>query len=275
MQQTDSRFAERGKELCGIVKLINNQSVTTATVFVANADVKTFGQWWLLLNVCGNEFVYQLDTLNNANLTLPDTELETVACLLVKREDVCYEVARASVGNHYLCDTLRLKMDRLVANPPHYEQPSPSEYEKFISTADNYYDGVDVSNLQAKANARYQSVKDYSTAFDKFYASGGNADYYNSVQSQIVQVFVQFPPYYPLIRKYKQSFFVRIDFPSSDKFFVLGVLQDEGKIRYICYGLPIDNDDVNDKDFVLVECEPVNFYMLFQDADNGQITVLK
>ena len=77
-----------------------------------------------------------------------------------------------------------------------------------------------------------------------------------------------------MIRKYKGSFFVRIDFPSSDKYFVLGVLQANGQIRYICYGLPAERDGFEDKDFVFVDNSPVSFWMLFQDADTGQISAL-
>ena len=49
LQQSDKRFACRGRELCGMVKLVNNSaSDTLVTVFVANADNGGFGEWWLL-----------------------------------------------------------------------------------------------------------------------------------------------------------------------------------------------------------------------------------
>ena len=149
-----------------------------------------------------------------------------------------------------------------------------SAYEQFVASTENFYDDVNVTNLKAKADSRYRSVSEYSSAFERYYASGGNAEYYASVREEISKVFVQFPPYYPLIRKYKESFFVRIDFPSSDKFFVLGVLQSKGQIRYICYGLPAEKEEFEDKDFVYVDNAPQAFWMLFQDASTGQISAL-
>ena len=66
LQQTDKRFAERGKELCGMVKLINNdKAVTSVTVFVTNANDNSFGEWWLLLGFGRERIAKQLSTLAN------------------------------------------------------------------------------------------------------------------------------------------------------------------------------------------------------------------
>lgn len=273
LQQSNKRFAQRNKELCGLVKLVNNsKEVTDVTVFVTNADVAMLGEWWVVLSFGRTRFANRLTTLNNCNFTLPLQPLENVSCLLVKREDRCYEAARAYMGEN-TCDLLYRQMESLVL--PKAEEEQASAYEQFVASTDNFYQGVDVGQLKLQADERYKSVGDYSTAFERYYASGGNRDYYESVQSEISKVFLQFPPYYPLIRKYKESFFVRIDFPSSDKYFVLGVLQSKGQIRYICYGLPAEKEGFSDKDFVYVDNAPVSFWMLFQDASTGQITAMK
>ena len=270
LQQTNPRFAERHKELCGLVKLINNGAGTDVTVFVTNADTHMLGEWWVLLGFGRTYFARQLDTLNNGNFNLPVQSLDKVSCLLVKREDRCYEAARAYI-NENVCDILARQMEELVRSVTFEDA---SAYEQFVASTENFYDGVDVQKLKVQADERYRSVSEYSSAFERFYASGGTADYYNSVKAEISRVFLQFPPYFPLIRKYSESFFVRIDFPSSDKYFVLGVLQSKGQIRYICYGLPAEKETISDKDFVFVDNSPVSFWMLFQDATTGQISVL-
>ena len=273
LQQSNPRFAERNKELCGLVKLINNGDIdTTVTVFVTNADVHMLGEWWVLLGFGRNYFAHQLDTLNNCQFNLPIQPLEKVSCVLVKREDRCYEAARAYIGEN-VCDILARQMESLLRSVT-YEPDDASVYEKFVASTENFYNGVDVQTLKVHADERYKSVTEYSNAFERFYASGGNTDYYDSVKTEISRVFVQFPPYFPLIRKYPESFFVRIDFPSSDRYFVLGVLQQNGQIRYICYGLPAEKQEITDKDFVYVDNSPVSFWMLFQDATTGQISAL-
>lgn len=270
LQQTNSRFAEQGKQLCGMVKLVNSANQTTVTVFVTNADTKTEGEWWLLLNFGGKCVSHKLQKLANDSFTLQQLSLQEVACLLVKREQSYFEVARAHLGSALLCDAL-------VAHVQTLPKTSMTPYEQFVASTNNFYPDVtvDVNALKKTAEQRYKVVEEYSDAFERFYASGGATNYYQTVKEEIVKVFVQFPPYYPLINKYQGSFFVRVDFPSSERYFVMGVLQQAGIIKYICYGLPAEKQNIADKDFVFVSNEPTSFYMLFQDANTGQITTMQ
>lgn len=267
-QQTDSRFAERGKELCGMVKFVNNAE-TRVTVFVTNADVAAFGEWWVLLCCDGNVFAHCLKTLNNDVFALPLQALDDIGVLLIKKEDECHEAAQAQLGRKNFCAMLARNMKQYIS-----EEDAATPYEQFVASTENFYEGADVEKLKAVHESRYKSVQEYSTAFERYYAAGATCDYYQSVKREIGKVFVQFPPYYPLIKKYLHSFFVRIDFPSSEKYFVLGLLQKNGIVRYICYGLPAEKENLNDKDFVFVDSEPTGFWMLFQDANTGQITAL-
>lgn len=276
LQQTDKRFAERGKELCGMVKLINgDKSVTNVTVFVTNADLRSFGEWWLLLGFGRERVALCLPTLTNATFNLPRKSIDSVGCVLVKKESKCYEAARAYVGDGSICDVLSRQKENLILERDVTEPDSQATmYEQFVASTGNYYGDGGVDKLRTQADERYRSVADYSAAFERYYAAGSSSDYYQSVKNEIANVFTQFPPYYPLIKKYSDAFFVRIDFPKSDKYFVLGVIESEGVIRYICYGLPAEGEQLDDKDFVYVDNSPVAFWMLFQDAQTGQITAL-
>lgn len=276
LQQTDKRFAERGKELCGMVKLINGEKATTSvTVFVTNADVRSFGEWWLLLGFGRERVAMQLNTLTNATFELPRKNIDAVGCVLVKKESKCYEAARSYIGDSGICDVLsRQKENLILERDVTEEEQAETLYEQFVASTRNFYDGDGIDKLKTRADSRYKSVADYSAAFERYYAAGSNSDYYQSVKSEIGKVFTQFPPYYPLIKKYSDAFFVRIDFPSSNKYFVLGVIEADGIIRYICYGLPADGEEFSDKDFVYVDNSPVSFWMLFQDAQTGQISAL-
>ena len=268
LQQSDPRFAARGKELCGMVKLVNNAQ-TDVTVFVTNVQMETFGEWWILLNFDGEVFARNLQTLNNDTFSYPLQNLDNVGCLLVKKEEAYSEVAFSEYGHRNLCATLRRNAKTLIE-----QNATSTPYEQFVASTRNFYEGMDVEKLKLNASSHYKSIAEYSSAFERYYAGNTDADYYQSVQKEISKVFVDFPPYYPLIKKYPQSFFVRIDFPSSEKYFVLGVLQQDQRVRYICYGLPVDKEELNDKDFVFVDNQPTSFWMLFQDAATGQITTL-
>lgn len=211
LQQSDKRFACRGRELCGMVKLVNNSaSDTLVTVFVANADNGGFGEWWLLLSFAESVFVKRLPDLNNRVFSLPVQQLDDVGCLLVKKEKRCYEVARASLGNASLCDKLVRNMDKLVdyvdVNAPRQNESqvttavdsmaatdnaavsvaaansaraavggeaADEEYKPYVSKAADNYVNLDLAGLRTNADGRYKSVEDYSEAFERFYAVGG------------------------------------------------------------------------------------------------------
>ena len=211
-----------------------------------------------------------MQKLANDSFALQQLSLQEVACLLVKREQSYFEAARAHLGSALMCDAL-------VAHVQTLPKTSMTPYEQFVASTNNFYPdvSVDVNALKKTAEQRYKVVEEYSDAFERFYASGGATNYYQTVKEEIVKVFVQFPPYYPLINKYQGSFFVRVDFPSSERYFVMGVLQQAGIIKYICYGLPAEKQNIADKDFVFVSNEPTSFYMLFQDANTGQITTMQ
>lgn len=270
-------------QTCGNIAAIQRQICRAWQGTVRNGEICQQGKHrgyrfrnqrrrYLFRRVVDNGGVYRryfcknLSTFNNFVFTLPLHSLDEIGCLLVKREDDCYEVAQGQYGTQNLTNVLRRNIRSCEDNS--------TPYEKFVASTENFYEGADVEKLKADADGRYKSVEEYSNAFERYYAAGGQDNYYQSVKREIGKVFLQFPPYYPLIRKYRESFFVRIDFPSSEKYFVLGLLQQEGKIRYICYGLPAEKEGFSDKDFVFVNNAPTNFWMLFQDADSGQITTL-
>ena len=269
LQQTNATFAQSGKQLCGMVKLTNSANQTSVKVFVTNFVPNPSVEWWILLNFGGKCLSHKVGNLSGESFDFAQLSLDEVACLLVVVDKSCTEVARAYLGSATLCDTLVHQMQWLVGQ-------NMTPYERFVSSTNNFYPNVsvDVDALKKSANNRYKVVEDYSSAFEKFYASGGIANYYQTVKEEIVKIFVQFPPYYPLINKYSGSFFVRIDFPSSEKYFVMGVLQQDNVIKYICYGLPAEKQGFCDKDFVFVPNQPTSFYMLFQDANTGQITTM-
>ncbi len=275
---TDNRFAIAEKQLCGMVKLVNNgEKFTSVSVFVTNANVRRFGEWWVLLSFGKKFYSHCLSTLNNEVFKVNETELDNVGCLLVKREDKCYVVCEAYTGSPGICDGLRRNASDLIAKAENGEtETSATPYEKFVASTENFYgdETLSVEKLKENADSKYKSVEEYSSAFERYYAAGRGDNYYRSVRNEISRLFLEFPPYYPLIEKYPQSFFVRIDFPSSDKYFVLGILQHEGSVRYICYGLPGGKEGFTDKDFVYVDNNPSGFWMLFQDAETGQITTL-
>ena len=68
------------------------------------------------------------------------------------------------------------------------------------------------------------------------------------------------------------SRFVRIDFDGSGKYYVVGAVYEEERLRYLCYGVPMHSPDLPEK-FVgiaqYVDCGETGFLLLYQDAETG------
>lgn len=268
----DNRYAVKGRQLCGMVKLegIGNNNLD-GKIFVTNVK-ESQGDWRCLVRINRNIYSRQCADLNNFAFTLPCNAAEDIACVLVNVNGENFAIVGwAYLGNKGNLDYLLAHAGSVIKSGG--EQWT--EYEKFVAATADFYGetkAVDVDSLIKNANSKYKSVEEYSTAFDKYYAGGRQDNYYQSVKKEITNLFLQFPPYYPLIKQFPDCFFIRVDFPAGDKFFVMGLLQKDNNVRYICYGLPGTKDGFEDKDFSYLPCGDGGFWMLYQDADTGQIT---
>lgn len=285
----NNRYATQGKQLCGMVKLINNgRSGINGSLVITNADKNYNGEWWLLLALDEKKFAYKVNVIDRYEFVVNTALLGNIGCVLVAKDSMCHIVACADVGTQKLSDYLSNNASTIISNAnsqgnvtitDDYSQQQSTQYEKFVAATDNYYGNVDtapkvdVDHLKQMVKQRYKTVDEYSDAFERYYATGRGDNYYDTVKREIAKLLVEFPPYYPLMDKFENSFFVRIEFPDTNRYFVMGVLQEEGVVKYICYGLPGERDNFCDKDFVYVDGNPEGFWMLYQDAVTGQITV--
>ena len=261
-----------GGNLCGMAKFSVTEGQTQVCVFVSNVQVVDENQWWGVALVDGKMYKSRLPHLANFCFYLPTTALENVAFLLVKVQGgKAVVVADSYLGNRQINDFDRGKLQGFLLD-------ECTHYENFVSSTDNFYTQqvkVDVDKLKQQSRQNYQALQNYSSAFERYYATGRGDNYLLSVKTELEELFKRFPPYYPLMEKYKESYFARIDFPQSDKYFVVGLITQDGQAKYICYALPGTSESLCDKDFTFVQKDDKGFWMLCQDAENGQITTLQ
>lgn len=267
----DNLYASCGN-LCGMAKLTVEGGKMQVCVFVSNLQPNGAGEWWGVVLVDGKMYKAKLLHVNNFCFDLPETALENVAFLLVNvsGERVAV-VAESYLGNKKIntFDSGKLQAFLLGESTP---------YESFVASTSNYYPSqiaVDVAQLKRDSKQSYVALHNYSSAFEKYYAAGRGDNYLQSVKVELEQLFKKFPPYYPLMEKYKESYFVRIDFPQTERYFAVGLITKDGSARYICYALPDEKQGLSDKDFAFVENDGKGFWMLCQDANTGQITTLQ
>ncbi len=264
LQEVDNSYAMRGTKVYGMVRITGSDKFATVTTFVTNVDSASYGSWWLVV-CCGAErYSCKLETFNNCQCTLPIGEYRDVACAVVKVDSGAHIVAEGAIGSGSLDGITERTVQETIEGTP---------YEQMLAVTDNYYTG-DIQAVHNSVADKYKLIDSYSTAFERYYASGQTDSYYENVKGDILRLFVQFPPHYPLMKLYPDSFFVRIDFRDTDQYFAMGIIQSKGVVRYICYALPADSCKYQDKDFSYVQSGGGGYYILYQDAINGQITTI-
>ena len=267
----DNLYASCGS-LCGMAKFSINGNQTQVCVFVSNLQMDEDDKWWGVVLVDGKMYKSKLPHVNNFCFDLPTTALENVGFVLSKQhQDGLVVVAQGFLGNRKINAFDKDKLRWFLMG-------QGTKYEDFVATTPNYYPNdvqVDVAKLKRQSQQGLVALHNYSAAFERYYAVGRGDNYLQSVKAELEELFGRFPPFYPLMEKYKESYFVRIDFPQTDKFFAVGLITREGHTKYICYALPAEKQTLQDKDFAFVEKDGKGFWMLCQDSATGQITTLQ
>ena len=104
------------------------------------------------------------------------------------------------------------------------------------------------------------------------------ACYYEKVKRELCTLFSKYPREEALCRLLPESDWVRIDF-GKNKFYVVGVIREGKKPKYICYGVPADSRGEPPQalkgycsylPLSLFEPDGKGYWMMFQDAETGQ-----
>lgn len=101
--------------------------------------------------------------------------------------------------------------------------------------------------------------------------------YYRTVEKELNNIFSKFPREVNLEKLFLESKFAKINY-SKDKYYVVGLIKENGKEKYICYGVPAVYSPEPPKELkgfcsfipLSVFCfDGDGYWMMFQDAESG------
>ena len=107
---------------------------------------------------------------------------------------------------------------------------------------------------------------------------GKNTPYYLSVKDELDGIFAKFPAETTLEKAFEDSRFAKVYY-SDDKFYVVGLIKEEGKEKYICYGVPSAYRETPPKELAgycsfvplsIFDLKGDGYFMMFQDAATGK-----
>lgn len=108
--------------------------------------------------------------------------------------------------------------------------------------------------------------------------TGGDPRYYTKVKRELSALFERYPPEEELAECIPYSRWVRIAF-GKDKYYTVGVIFDETRAKYICYGVPAERFGeapaalkgmCSFLPLSVFDLRGRGYWMMFQDADTGK-----
>ena len=290
IKELKSGFSADGSPLTGIIKAERYGSVLGIEVTFVNfaplsegryVTAVTDGCTTLIVEDCFFEGVSELDTGKG------------FAALVCYVNGAVSPVASAVCGNFH-AETLILKREVEKA-----ENLRPSDdgaamaderkdsvpYEDEAIAEVNYYEfaqsdesGDALFQDKKKTACGNESVQD-EKAFGAFEKDEGGisplarGNFYDRTKKEIEGILKAYPREEELCRVVKNSEWVRIYY-GDERYYVFGVLYDERKPQYICYGVPAEKSDCPPESMKnmasFIPCSNVTgYWVMYQDAQTG------
>ncbi len=172
--------------------------------------------------------------------------------------------------------------DEAVATVNYYDLDRENdEFDKIKEIKDvRYEDELSFVGSQEKT----QQVADFSNCFsdetdlDFRAKTEKEQPYYRTVEKELNNIFGRFPAETCLETMFPESKFAKINY-SSDKYYVVGLVKENGKEKYICYGVPGTYSPEPPEELkgycsfipLSVFClKGDGYWMMFQDAVSGK-----
>ncbi|MBE7087370.1 MAG: hypothetical protein E7369_03625 [Clostridiales bacterium] len=299
-------FSGNGKPLSGICRLESEVGVQTISLSFINVS-----------GVNGGEYVAYLMFKDKYTLSIPlgirpssltrsiDKVVGDEFCvgLFFIKDDLPLLIAFATTSN--VLDQNLLKktvVDKILSERKFSKKPT-NDYDDEAVATENYFlfedkhkdhivcGGKENGDIRDEDDVSYSGCKEKTKKESDnrtFFEDETNASfcegseirkpYYLSAKAELDKIFLTFPKDELLSRMIEESQWARINY-TADKYYVVGVVKENGKEKFICYGVPAPCFCEPPKElkgycsFVpqsVFDLKGKGYWMMFQDAFTGE-----
>ncbi len=309
LRQAKQGFSGDGKTLSGLVKAEQYGKNLAVEVSIINFAPLVSGEYYCLLSdEKGRTEILALRGKSLFNI-LTDMEISDGFCAVVcfvKNEII--PIAYGVNGNgrydwqkilsSALSPALSKKQKREEEATPIEEEPAPAQeensYDDETVATENYYreeENGQIGVSEAGENALAESaaekqdeetganVSEDENADELLHPFKTDSDgYYRSVKSEIDELMKNYPRDDTLKGAFSCSEWVRVKGEENAPQYLVGVVYDEGKARYVCYALFTEDKDNPPEEIKSVSAfvpvspfdESKGFFVIFQSAATGE-----
>ncbi len=308
LKQLEKGYSLSGKTISAIARLESENEITDLYLTLVNANHEKSGEFVLfLLKDTGEQSYFELSGKNSFNARLYGIKdsLGFSAGLFYVENSLPVLVAYGE------SDTSKVSVNKLkktfsenIINKLKEEKKNSKDYDDEVVATENYYlndeelkeklrlikevddedDGLSFSTFSGK-NQKETTEKQTETYGDKNGADYISSEkftesnpYFKSVRKELEDIFNKFKKEETLEKCIPDSKWVKIYF-SETKYYVVGLVKEEGAVKYICYGVPSAFSETPPKSlqgfccFVprsVIKLKGDGYWMMFQDAISGE-----
>ena len=179
--------------------------------------------------------------------------------------------------------------DEAVATQNYFElEQKINQKLDFIKEKDNeqfeYQDGFAYHKGSAKEKTEQTCACDFQDEEGaSVRQSQGVTDFFCSKEQDVIRTFRKYPDYPQLKGVFPDSKWVKINYTKTD-FYVVGIINEDGKRKYLCYGIPSRYSLTPPKSldgyctFIplsIFDTHGDGFFMMFQDCTTGECVLPK
>lgn len=111
-----------------------------------------------------------------------------------------------------------------------------------------------------------------------------STDFYGEIKNQLSILFERYPEETFLNEIIPNSKWVKVDYEDNGKYFVIGLIYEDEKVAYVCYGMPGEYSVEPPKEFIGISqwlpLDPekpneLGYWLMYQDAETGENVEIK
>lgn len=314
LKQATEGFSISDRAVSGIARFETDCGITSFHLSLINLSVADGGNYYIAIHTPSSPLLL-LDlglrpltfnkTLENFNHQSP---VSVALCFI--HEDIPSVIAFATDGGIPLVEFRKLLAEKCLENRTlrnknvYQKQSTPKNYDDEAIATDNYYDNdltfsdklklierIDnefVRNADATSNCTSEketgkeqtesSVLQNEKLSDSVKTDERKGAYYLRKKDRLDNLFSSHPPFNELSKVIPESEWVKLNY-DNDKYYVVGLIKEKGKEKYICYGVPAKFSPYPPRELAgfcsfiplsVFDLKGNGFWMIFQDAISGK-----
>lgn len=171
------------------------------------------------------------------------------------------------------------KATEKIENPQNVDKIEVEEkvIQDIVESAEKVKEPVETNKEESSPEIEFIGIEPEQTQDDVEETPDNSCEFFNKIQGELDKLFSTYPPENSLAEQIEQSQWVKVPV-DENAYYVVGLISEDGKPKYICYGVP-DIDNTNppkekcESQWISVENPTENiggYWVMFQSAKDGK-----